>query len=70
MITVMEKTEYLIITFRKSLLFCHDDELDLLPLVDLYIGIRKLINPLFPRDIHTHRVLENEETKTVDICVC
>ena len=46
-----------------------DDELDTLPLVDLHTGIRKLINPFFLRDIHTHKMLENEETTTINISV-
>ena len=62
--------------FRESVLFNHptippcdpdsqDDELDTLPLVDLHIGIRKLINPFLPRNIHTRKMLKNEEITTV-----
>ena len=80
MINVMEVTEYLMIIFRESVLINHpsnstmcpysqDDELDILLLVDLHIGIRKLINTFFPRNIHTHKMLENEETTTVNVSV-
>ena len=49
--------------------YSQDDELDTLPLVDLHIGIRKLTNNFFPRDIHTHKMLEKEETTTVNVSV-
>ena len=45
-----------------------DDELDTIPLRYTHRN-KKTNQSFFPRDIHTHKMLENDETRTVNISV-